>query len=323
MRTTVLATLAVAMLVLLPGCLFDDEDEVHYRSEMRKLVEELSAYAHASDSTFIVVPQNGHEMATKDGEPDGELVEEYLAAIDGVGREDLFYGYDGMDVPTPVGEREPMLAFMDRFETAGVEVLVTDYCTERSLVYESIQANVDRGYIAFVADSLELDRIPSYPAEPYHVNADNVTTLAEAQNFLYLINPEAFEEREDLVAALRATNFDVLIIDAFFNGSILNNTEVASLKVKANGGTRLVISYMSVGEAEDYRYYWNVGWDHNRPSWMAGENPDWDGNYKVRYWKSEWKAVLFGSPDAYLDRVIDAGFDGVYLDLVDAYEYFE
>jgi cysteinyl-tRNA synthetase len=33
--------------------------------------------------------------------------------------------------------------------------------------------------------------------------------------------------------------------------------------------------------------------------------------------------VLFGSDDAYLDRILAAGFDGAYLDIIDAFEYFE
>ncbi|MCX5769013.1 MAG: hypothetical protein NTZ09_01885 [Candidatus Hydrogenedentes bacterium] len=32
---------------------------------------------------------------------------------------------------------------------------------------------------------------------------------------------------------------------------------------------------------------------------------------------------ILGGPDAYLDRIITAGFDGVYLDIIDAFEYFE
>ena len=31
--------------------------------------------------------------------------------------------------------------------------------------------------------------------------------------------------------------------------------EILELKTKHNGGKRLVICYMSIGEAEDYRYY--------------------------------------------------------------------
>ena len=325
MKRPFLAVIVVCLLLLMPGCIFDDEDEeVDHRQEMRDLVEEISAQARATDPDFIVIPQNGHELATRDGEPTGELVESYIAAIDGVGREDLFYGYNGIDKPTPVGERDHMLAFMDLFENADVEVLVTDYCTQRSFVYESVQESTDRGYLAFPADSRELDTIPTYPTEPYQVNAANVTTLADARNFLYLLNPDRFNGTEDYLAALQGTNFDVLIIDAFVNGSIiLSPEEVASLRTKANGGTRLVIAYMSIGEAEDYRYYWNVGWNYNSPSWMEDDNPDWEGNYKVEYSSKEWKALLYGREGTYLDRILSAGFDGVYLDIIDAYEYFE
>lgn len=30
-----------------------------------------------------------------------------------------------------------------------------------------------------------------------------------------------------------------------------------------------------------------------------------------------------GGEGAYLDRIMEAGFDGVYLDIVDAFEYYE
>ena len=58
-------------------------------------------------------------------------------------------------------------------------------------------------------------------------------------------------------------------------------------------------------------------------SWLEEENPDWSGNYKIRYWDKNWQQIIFGNPDAYLDKILKAGFDGVYLDLVDSYEYFE
>ncbi len=84
-----------------------------------------------------------------------------------------------------------------------------------------------------------------------------------------------------------------------------------------------VISYMSIGEAEDYRYYWQEGWRVGSPDWLDSVNPDWEGNFKVRYWQPEWQAHIFGSPGAYLDRIVAAGFDGVYLDIIDAYEHYE
>ena len=26
-----------------------------------------------------------------------------------------------------------------------------------------------------------------------------------------------------------------------------------------------------------------------KPAWLERENPDWDGNYKVRYWHPDWQ----------------------------------
>ena len=120
------------------------------------------------------------------------------------------------------------------------------------------------------------------------------------------------------------TNYDLLIIDAYFsNDEMLTHEDVNHLKEKINGGKRLILSYLSIGEAENYRYYWQKEWDINPPSWLEEENPDWSGNYKVRYWDKEWREIIFGNPDAYLDKILKAGFDGVYLDLVDSFEYFE
>jgi cysteinyl-tRNA synthetase len=80
---------------------------------------------------------------------------------------------------------------------------------------------------------------------------------------------------------------------------------------------------MSIGEAEDYRFYWDESWNTDEPEWLEAENPDWEGNYKVRYWNSYWKSIIYGSQDAYLDKILAKGFDGVYLDIIDAFEYFE
>ena len=122
---------------------------------------------------------------------------------------------------------------------------------------------------------------------------------------------------------LDATTYDMFIIDAFYDDQILSAEEVAALQTKPNGARRLVIAYMSIGEAEDYRYYWQENWEPGSPEFIERENPDWKGNYKVRYWDTAWQAIIFGGPDAYLDRILASGFDGAYLDIIDAYEYFE
>lgn len=84
----------------------------------------------------------------------------------------------------------------------------------------------------------------------------------------------------------------------------------------------LVIAYLSIGEAEDYRFYWEESRAGGKPAWLESENPDWPGNFKVRYWDPDWQRLVFGAPGSYLDRILAAGFDGAYLDIIDAYEHF-
>ncbi|MDQ1256745.1 MAG: hypothetical protein QG656_1345 [Candidatus Hydrogenedentes bacterium] len=294
-----------------------------YRQDMRDFVSRIGAYAKAAAPDFAVIPQNGHELLTLDGEADGPIAASYVAAIDGVGREDLFYGYNSDNEATPGAERDYMLGFMDRAEASGIEVLTTDYCWTPAFADNAYQWNEDHGFIAFAADHRDLDDIPPYPAQPHNVNVDAVTSLADARNFLYVLEPSAFGTKEAYIGALAETAYDLFIIDLFFEDEPLTAADVAALKTKPRGGARLVIAYMSIGEAEDYRYYWQDGWRPGNPAWLAKENPDWAGNYKVRYWDPAWQAVILGNESAYLDRILAADFDGVYLDIIDAFEYFE
>ena len=53
------------------------------------------------------------------------------------------------------------------------------------------------------------------------------------------------------------------------------------------------------------------------PSWLGPENRDWRGNYAVRYWDDGWQRRIIG-PGGYLERIVEAGFDGIYLDKIDS-----
>jgi cysteinyl-tRNA synthetase len=299
------------------------EENIDYKQEMRTFVQNLSYYAKGFDADFIIIPQNGQELVTDNGDTDGNPVISYLNAIDGAGREDLFFGYDNDDEATPKIEKDYMLVFLDVCEEDNVEVLVTDYCFSHEKMDESYTKNNAKGYISFAAPERELNVIPDYPSVPYNVNTNDINSLADAGNFLYLLNPENFESKQDFISAISETNYDVIIMDFFFNEEEYTFSEIDTLKTKRNGGRRLVISYMSIGEAEDYRYYWQNTWHSNPPNWLAGENPDWEGNYKVRYWAKEWQNIIYGNESSYIYKIIMAGFDGIYLDIIDAFEYFE
>ena len=120
---------------------------------------------------------------------------------------------------------------------------------------------------------------------------------------------------------IKNSNYDLIIMDYSADGSELEEfTKDDVDDMKSSGDEeKLLLAYISIGEAEDYRYYWNISWAPGSPIWLEEENPDWEGNYKVKYWMRGWQDVIYD----YLDRIILAEFDGIYMDLIDAYEYYE
>jgi cysteinyl-tRNA synthetase, unknown class len=135
-----------------------------------------------------------------------------------------------------------------------------------------------------------------------------------------------------------AAAIDVLVIDSQRlrePHATLTADMVARFASRPDGRKRIVLAYLSVGEAESYRYYWRSHWSVMKPSFVGAENTEWKKNYRVRYWDPGWQNILFEprrslfdallervseTRMAYLDRILEAGFDGVYLDRVDAYE---
>jgi cysteinyl-tRNA synthetase len=127
-------------------------------------------------------------------------------------------------------------------------------------------------------------------------------------------------------AEIAAVPYDMIVIDYSRNGGddlALTADEVDMLRTKPDGSRRIVLAYLSIGEAETYRYYWKWywGWFFGAlaPGWRGPQNREWRGNYGVRYWLDDWQKIIFSGDNSYLDRIIKCGFDGVYLDKVDEY----
>ncbi len=109
------------------------------------------------------------------------------------------------------------------------------------------------------------------------------------------------------------------MIDPLLGDERVAADQIARLKTKPQGGRRLVLCYVSIGEAEDHRSYWK-----KLPKTLLGpENPDWKGNFAVRYWEPAWRSIIVGDRDSSLARVLEAGFDGIHLDKIDEYSWFE
>jgi cysteinyl-tRNA synthetase, unknown class len=109
----------------------------------------------------------------------------------------------------------------------------------------------------------------------------------------------------------------LLILDYSHDGSELMRYQPSEIDT-LHRNDQQVISYLSIGESSNWRSYFQNSWLTNPPSWQGKENPDWPGSSKVKYWDADWQKLTL----EYLGKIIDSGFDGAYLDIVDGFDYW-
>jgi len=142
-----------AISLLTFACEKNDEN-IDYKQEMRDFVIGISGYSKSIFPDFIVIPQNGIELITTNGDEAGQFNAGYLSAIDGNGQEDLFFGYDKDDKATPVKENEYLRAFLDISKNSGNIILVTDYCSTHSKMDDSFSKNLQNGIYIFCPQTI-------------------------------------------------------------------------------------------------------------------------------------------------------------------------
>ncbi|PKP02956.1 MAG: hypothetical protein CVU14_02580 [Bacteroidetes bacterium HGW-Bacteroidetes-9] len=304
--------LFLTIILLLSANCSKDKQSDEAGNKMQDFVISISNYAKAIDPGFIVIPQNGIELAFNNTEPNDGLNMGYLNAVDGFGVEELFYnGTYTID--------NYRLSMLQQIKTTE-KVLVSEFVAHNIDIQEAYTRNYTEDFICFVRaeDNYNYYKIPD---NIFHSNATNIASLSDVQNYLYLISNDNFESKNGMINAISEKNFDLVLIDLFYDGDEFTREEVNLLKTKPNGSQRLVIAYMSLGSAENYRYYWQTDWRLNHPSWIKKKYEGYDDEYWVEFWEKEWQDIIYGSDSSYLNKIINAGFDGVYLDNVEAY-YF-
>lgn len=155
-------------------------------------------------------------------------------------------------------------------------------------------------------------------------------------------------ENPGVVGELSNSNYDMLVIEPTRTDWSCNDTKnfdtkrmvkhLKNSKASDKIHKKLVIAYVNIGEAEDWRWYWKWSkWQSfdtrpkNLPEYILVPDPDgWSGNFPVAYWDPAWKdTVIHGKNqdfstdrdyESVIDEVMDDGFDGVYLDWVEGYE---
>ena len=319
------AVLTAATMLCAAGIAQASDEEDDRRQQMRDFIAAIAATARADNPDFVIVVQNGLDLMTEDGDPDGPLVTDYISILDGVSQEGVSFGYDGYCDRTPKSQHRESLTYLERARSAGLAVLLTDYCDRDKAVAQASEIADERGFISFVSHDADfsLSSVPPAPNRP--AKDGDVSLLVEAQNYLYLLNPEKFAQAEDLVGAVARSDFDVVIIDSFFRSDRpFAAADLAQMQRKPDGGRRLALAYLNVGSVENWRYYWQPGWRTDDPSWIGETySDDYPDEFWARYWRQEWHDIIYRSDASYLRRVLDQGFDGVFLDNIDAYEIFE
>ena len=136
-------------------------------------------------------------------------------------------------------------------------------------------------------------------------------SLNEVSTWCYQLQGKGGAELK--LEELEKLSCDLLVTDYSRTGSEKDEWKKSDIKRLQKSG-KTVLSYLSIGEAEEVRFYYKT----LNKKLIYSENQDWRGNFKVYFWEREWQEIIF----QYVDRIINQGFDGVYLDIIDAYFYF-
>ncbi len=141
--------------------------------------------------------------------------------------------------------------------------------------------------------------------------------LATVETWFYYLSVDL--EGDDLRQII-ASDYDMVVIDPVVTEVNNEDYDIAGVVQALHDSGKLVIAYMDIGQAEDYRTYWLPGWRIGDPPWIVGADPDgWSGNYPVAFWWDEWQTIWFDPGHGLLPLIMEAGFDGIYMDWVEAY----
>lgn len=314
---------AVLILVVNSHTVFAEKPaQIDYKKAMINLLANINNYAKAHNKNFAVIGNGALALYQYPQEVSKEDGKRMIDTIGAVLLESTHYSWDtNSPERTPEEVSRDLLPYLVKARQNNIPILNIDYCISIDKIVKAYKYNKTSNFISFVT-TRELDSIPVFPIKLPDENTKDIRTLKQVRNFLALLNPSKFADKEQYLRSLQATNYDLLIIDLYFNDKVLSKEDISRLKIKKNGSKRLVYAYMSIGEAADYRKYWQKNWNIAKPEWIAEQNPNWPGSYKVQYWQKSWQELLFGSSGAYLDNILTAGFDGAFLDVIDAFYYF-
>jgi cysteinyl-tRNA synthetase len=134
-------------------------------------------------------------------------------------------------------------------------------------------------------------------------------------------------EEEGAIEALVASPYELLVLDPTRTVQGSEAFDAAGMVAALHDAGKLVLAYLDIGQAEDYRTYWQADWvapsddERGEPDFLVRPDPDgWSGNYPVAFWEPAWQELVLRDPAGLVQQALDDGFDGAYLDWIEAYE---
>ena len=299
-----------------------------YREEMRRLIQNISAFARSHNPNFAVIPQNGLDLLER-VDPIVETrkipARTYIRSIDGVLQEGLFYGYPEIGKATEKDRQEQLLHLTALARKNRLGVLVMDYASAPKAIDAAYRKSAAKGFIPFVAPNRgpDLNAVPRYPRRPFNEAAGSVLSARQIKNFLYLGDTLPFGRQDQFALTMHQNNYDMIVVDVYHGRRPLTRQAVETLRFKRAGGKRLVLAFANIGSAENHRYYWKPHWREGSPLWIKAPYPGNADRFYVEYWHPAWHKIITGNTNSYIYGIIAQGYDGVILDGIEAYRYFE
>lgn len=134
-----------------------------------------------------------------------------------------------------------------------------------------------------------------------------VVRADSAEQFLNVTKWACVQSKQDLFS-LVVSKAEMIVVDP-------DEYSRGEVRLLQRSGKKM-FAYLSMGEAEEYRKYFK---SKTIKSLIIKENPEWKGNYPIKYWTKEWQDII----SSYSSKILMKGFDGLYLDVVDAWEAFD
>jgi cysteinyl-tRNA synthetase len=148
--------------------------------------------------------------------------------------------------------------------------------------------------------------------------------LSSVKDFSYVLGNMA---APGAVTAVAQSGYDMLVVDptATLKGNTSFDMAAMVSQLHAADPGRVVLAYVSIGEADNVRSYWENNWKapagshHGNPAFLLGADPyGWQGSYPVAYWNAAWQKLFVGK-NGIIANLMKAGFDGVSLGWVGGY----